>query len=205
MTSVAKVPANLPARAPDKRPRPRLTLAHQLRAMVPVIVYGVLLVALAIAVVFVPMHQRAAADPDPVVRALFAAQLFRIEVLLAPLVLLSGAIASVAALLRARRAASSMDQLREAMARLAVGDAETPVFANSDEFHRFEPPFTGIVKRIEQLTRGNLEMLRFFRHNLEGLSQRLNGPGRSDAELRESLQVLIRDVDAEIKKLQMKS
>ena len=203
MTSVAKVPANLPVRAPDKRPRPRLSLAAQFRALTPVAIYGVLLVGLAVALVFVPMHQRVAADPDRIVRALFAAQLFRIEMLLAPVVLLSGAIAAVVALLRARRAAASMARLHEAMTRIAVGDAETPVF--EDEFHRFEPPFTGIANRIAQLTRGNLEMLRFFRHNLEGLRARINSPGHSDAEVRESLQVLIRDVDSEIKKLQMRA
>ena len=205
MTSVAKVPASVPARPPDKRPRPRLTLGEQLRALIPVVVFGFLLLVLTVAVVFVPMHARAAADSNLIVRALLGAQLFRIEIWVAPLLLLCGSIASVFALVRARRVAASMARLQESMARLAVGDAETPVFAKEDPFHRLESSFTGISKRIDQLTRGNLEMLRFFRHNLEGLNQRLASPAHSDAELRESIQVLIRDVDSEIKKLHMKA
>lgn len=204
MTSTAKVPASVPARARNKRPRPRMTLRFQLRALMPVFVFGIFLLVLTVVFVWMPAHQRVAADPNLIVRAILGAQLFRIEVWLAPLLLLCAALAAVAALLRARRMAVSMARLQECMTKLAVTEPEPLSFAPGDDFYQLELPFTGVTKRIEQLTRGNLELLRFLRHNLEGIAQRAAVPDQSGVELHQSIRILIRDVDTEIKKLQMK-
>jgi hypothetical protein len=48
-------------------------------------------------------------------------------------------------------------------------------------------------------------LLHLLRHNLEGLAQRARQPQTSAAELRESIEVMRREIDDEIKKLQMKS
>lgn len=205
MTSTAKVPVAVPARKLEKRLRPRMTLRYQLRALTPVFVFGILLLVLTGAFVWWPAHQRAAADPNLIIRAILGAQLFRIEVWLVPVLLLCACLAAVAALLRARRIAVSMARLQECLTKLAVTDPEPPAFAPGDDFYQLEVPFSGVTKRIEQLTRGNLEMLRFLRHNLEGIAQRASAPDHSDVELHQSIRVLIRDVDMEIKKLQMKS
>jgi len=182
-----------------------MSLGSQLRALIPVFLYGILLLVVTVGLVWWPAQQRAAADPDRVVRALLGAQLFRLEVWLVPLLLLCGCVAAVAALLRTRRIAASMTRLQQCLAKLAVTDPEPLTFSPRDDFYQLEAPYAGVVKRIEQLTRGNLETLRFFRHNLEGIAQRAAASGRSDAELQQSMLVLIRDLDAEIKKLQMKS
>ena len=203
MTSAAKVPAAVGMHPHENRPRKRVRMgfAYQLWAMFSVFVYGALLLALTTAFVWVPLNRRVAADPSPVVQALLAAELFRVELWLAPLLLLCGSVAAVVALIRARRDAVAIATLQENLTRLAIGESDAVTFAGAKEFRALEAPLSGVGKRIEQLTRRNLEMLRVLRHNLEGLSQRA---GQGNAELRESIAVLIRDVDTEIKKLQLK-
>ena len=105
------------------------------------------------------------------------------------------------ALVRARRDAVAIATLQDNLTRLAIGESDAVTFEGTKEFRALQAPLTGVGKRFEQLTRRNLEMLRVLRHNLEGLSQRA---GQGNAELRESIAVLIRDVDTEIKKLQLK-
>lgn len=204
MTSAAKVPVAMAGQAQENRlrPRARMGFAYQWWAMFSVFIYGALLLALTTAFVWIPLNRRIAADPSPVVQALLAAELFRVELWLAPLLLLSGSVAAIVALVRARRTATAMMALREGLSRLAVGEPQPVAFSGAKEFQSLEAPLSGIGKRIEQLTRRNLEMLRVLRHNLEGLSQRA---GQGNPELRESIAVLIRDVDSEIKQLQMKS
>src|SRR4051794_37936939 len=63
---------------------------YQLRAVFPVVVYGGLLFALTLAFVFLPEHHQVAADPDQIIRAIRTAELLRLEVWLAPFLVLCG-------------------------------------------------------------------------------------------------------------------
>ncbi len=196
-----------PASVRVHKPRRQIVVhfGYQLRALDPVVVFGVLLVLLTLGLVWLPMHRQLAADPNAVVRALLAAQLLRIEVWLAPLLFLAGSLAAIVALLHSQRVAGPIKRLREGLAKMSVGEAEPLVFRRRDEFRELEAPYAGVVHRIEELTRGKLEMLRFLRRNIEGIAQRDQSQQLSGQELQESLAVLLRDVDAEIKKVQMKS
>lgn len=189
------------------KPRRRVVvnLGFQFRTLYPIFVYLGLLIALTLALVWLPMHRQIAADPNPIIQAILAAQLFRIELWLAPLVLLSASLAAIVALLRSQRVAGPIQRLRQGLAKLAVGDIAPLTFRRGDEFRELEAPFAGAVNRMQQLTRRNLEMLQLLRHNLEGLDQRAQSQRLSGAELHESVAVLLRDVDAEIKKLQMRT
>lgn len=202
---VHKAEAKASTHVHQRRRQIVVNLAYKFRALFPVLVCVGLLLVLTLALVWLPMHRQIAADPNPMIRALLAAQLFRIEMWLAPLLVLSGSLAAIVALLRSQRVAGPIKRLREGLARLAVGDPEPLTFRRRDEFRDLEAPFAGAVSRMQQLTRGRLEMLRFLRHNLEGLAQRAKSQDLSAAELHESLAVLLRDVDAEMKKLQMKA
>ncbi len=204
MTSSVKTEAKASAPVHETRPI-RDNLGFEFRTLLPVFVYAGLFIGLTLLLVWLPLQRQIAADPSPILRALFAAQLFRIEVWLVPLFLLSGTLAAIVALLHARRVARSVQRLREGLTRLSVSDPEPLTLQRRDEFHELEAPFAGAVNRMQQLIRGNLEVLRFLRHNLEGLSQRAGKQRLSDAELQESIAVLMRDVDTEIKKLQMRS
>jgi len=151
-----------------------------------------------------PEHHQVAADPDPIIRAIRTAELLRLELWLAPFLVLCGSLAFIVGLLHSHRAAGPIKRLRSALAKLAVGDTEPLTFRRRDEFRELEEPFAGVVRRIDDLTRSRLEMLRFLRLNLEGLAQRAHGEHLPPAELNESLSVMLRDVDAEIAKLQRK-
>ena len=188
------------------RPRRQVLVnrGFQYRAMFPVFVFAALLAVLAGGLVLLPEHHQIAADPDPILGAIRAAELFRIEVWLAPLLLLSGILAAIVALLHSHRVAGPIKRLGSALAKLAVGDVAPLTFRRRDEFRELEAPFAGVVSRIEDLTRGRLEMLRFLRLNLEGLAQRARDEHLPPAELHESLSVILRDVDAEIARLQRK-
>ena len=163
------------------------------------------MVVLTLVFVWLPFQRDIAADPSPVIKAILSAQLLRIGLMLAPLLLISGGVAAVFALLRARRIAAPVQDLQEHLAKLALGDAEPLVLAPRDEFRELEVPFNGVVGRVDQMSRTHLELLRLLRRNLEGISQRSADHRLTDADLRESLAVLLRDIDAEIKKLQMRS
>jgi hypothetical protein len=180
-------------------------MGFQARFLLPILVYTVVFLVLTLAFVWFPMHRQIAADPSPIVQALLAAQLFRIELWLAPLLLLSGSLAALVALMHSQRIAGPIKMVREGLAKLAIGTPEPLTLRPSDEFRDLEAPFAGAVSRMEQFTRTNLEMLRLLRHNLEGLSHRAAEDRLSNTDLKESVAVLLRDVDAEIKKLQMKS
>jgi len=180
-------------------------IGYQFRGLFPILVCVGLLLVLTLALVFLPMHKQAAADPSPVIRAILEAQLFRIELWQASLLALSASLAGIAALLHSRRVAGSLKRLREGLAKLAVGDTEPLTFQHRDEFQELEVPLAGVVSRMEEITRSKLKMLRFLRLNLEGIAQRAESQNLSGQELRESVAVLLRDVDAEIKNLQMRA
>lgn len=205
MSAPAKVEAKASMRVHKPRRRVVVNLGFQFRTLYPIFVYLGLLIALTLALVWLPMHRQIAADPNPIIQAILAAQLFRIELWLAPLVLLSASLAAIVALLRSQRVAGPIQRLRQGLAKLAVGDIAPLTFRRGDEFRELEAPFAGAVNRMQQLTRRNLEMLQLLRHNLEGLDQRAQRQHLSGAELHESVAVLLRDVDAEIKKLQMRT
>jgi HAMP domain-containing protein len=204
-SGMQKIVAQPSARVRKARRRIIVNRGYQFRAMFPVLVYAGLLVLLILGLVLLPMHRQIAADPDPVIQAILGAQLLRIELWLAPLLVLSGCLAGIVALVQSRRVAGPIHRLREGLVKLAVGAPEPVVFRKRDEFHELEAPFAGVVSRMEDLTRSKLKMLRFLRHNLEGISQRVETQHISSVELRESLDVLMRDVDGELKKLQLKS
>jgi methyl-accepting chemotaxis protein len=205
MTTPVRAEAKLATGIRERRKRKPLSLAFQLRALLPVFIYGGLLVALTLAFVWLPFQHDIAADPSPVVKAILSAQLLRLELSLAPFLLISGGVAAVFALLRARRIAAPVRDLQEHLAKLALGDAEPLALEPRDEFRELEAPFNGVLSRVDQMSRTNLEMLRLLRRNLEGISQRSTDQRLTDADLRESVAVLLRDIDAEIKKLQMRS
>lgn len=205
MTTPVRAEAGVATGIRERRKRKPLSLAFQFRALVPVFLYGGLLVALTLVFVWLPFQRDIAADPSPVIKAILSAQLLRLGLMLAPLLLISGGVAAVFALLRARRIAAPVQDLREHLAKLALGDAEPLVLAPRDEFRELEAPFNGVVGRVDQMSRTHLELLRLLRRNLEGISQRSADHRLTDADLRESLAVLLRDIDAEIKKLQMRS
>ena len=190
-------------RAPRRRTTP--PLGFQLRILLPLIVYGLLFVALSVFFVWLPMQRQLAADPSPVVKALLAAQLFRIQLWLGTLLCISAGVASTYALLRARRIAAPVQELREHLAKLAVGDPQPLALAPGDDFRELEAPFNAVVSRVDHMTRSNLEMLRALRRNLEGIAQRSTKHQLNNADLQESIAALLRDIEAEIKKFQMKS
>jgi hypothetical protein len=198
-------PAKSSARLRHPRRQYIINPSFQYRAMYPVLIFAFLFFALTLGIVWLPMHHQLARDSDPIIKAILAAQLMRIEIWLATLFVLSGSLAAIVALLRSHRVAGPMRRLRGALAKLAVGEPEHLVFRRKDEFRDLEAPFAGVVSRMDEMVRTRLEMLRFLRHNLEGLSARAQSERLSAAELKESVAVLIRDVDAEIKKLQKKS
>jgi hypothetical protein len=189
-------------RAPRRRP---LSLASQLRAILPVLILLALLIVLTLLFVWVPFRREIAADPSPVVKALLSAQFFRIQLVLAPLLLISEGVAAVYALLQARRVAGPLQDLREGLARLALGDAEPLAMQAGAEFRELEANFNAVVSRFDQRARLNLEMLHLLRRNLDGIAQRSTNHQLTDADLRESIAVLLRDIDAEIKKFQMRA
>lgn len=189
----------------ELRRKRRLSAGFQFRALLPVIIYCVLLIVLGYVFVVLPLGRDIAADPSPVVKALLSAQLFRIELSLVPFLLIPAGVAATYALLRARRLAAPVLEVKEGLAKLAVGEAQPLALEPHDEFRDLEAPFNAVVSRIDQMVRTNLEMLRLLRRNLEGISQRAANHQLSDADLRESLAVLLRDVDSEIKKIQMRS
>ena len=204
MTTPVRAEAKLATSVRERRKRQTLSLAFQMRALLPVFIYGGLLVALTLVFVWLPFQSDVAADPNPVIKAILSAQLLRLELSLAPLLLISGGVAAVFALLRARRIAAPVRDLQEHLAQLSLGDAEPLTLEPRDEFRELEAPFNGVVARVDQMSRTQLELLRLLRRNLEGISQRSADHRLTDGELRESLAVLLRDVDAEIKKLQMR-
>ena len=204
MTTPVRAEAKLATSVRERRKRQTLSLAFQMRALLPVFIYGGLLVVLTLVFVWLPFQSDIAADPNPVIKAILSAQLLRLELSLAPLLLISGGIAAVVALLRARRIAAPVRDLQEHLAQLSLGDAEPLLLEPRDEFRELEAPFNGVVARVDQMSRTQLELLRLLRRNLEGISQRSADHRLTDAELRESLTVLLRDIDAEIKKLQMR-
>jgi len=205
MTSARKAELNSSARAHKFRRQIIVNLGFQLRFLYPIFVYGGFLLVLTLALVWLPMHRELAGDPNPIIRAILAAQMFRIELWLATLLLLSGSLASIVALLHSQRVAGPIRRLREGLTKLAVGETQPITFRRRDEFRELEAPFAGALNRMEQLTRRNLEMLQLLRHNLEGLAQRAKTQNLSEAELHESVAILLRDVDSEIKNLQMKA
>ncbi len=205
MNSPVRAEAKVVPRVRTPRPRTTLTLGFQLRALFPVMLYGALLLALTIFFVWLPMHRQLAADPSPVFRALLAAQLFRLELWLAAFLFIAGGVAAIYALLRARRMAAPVADLRGHLAKLSLGDPEPLALEPGDEFRELEAPFNAVVARVEHTTRVNLEMLRLLRRNLEGILQRSDTHRLTDADLQESIAVLLRDIDSELKKLQMKA
>jgi len=205
MNAPVRAEAKLAGGIRERRQRRALSLAFQLRAVLPVLLYGGLLIVLTLVFVWLPVQREFAADPNPVVKAILSVQLLRLELLLAPFLLISGGVAAVYALLRARRLAAPVQDLREHLAQLALGETAPLTLEKRDEFRELEAPFNALVSRVEQMSRTNLEMLRLLRRNLEGISQRSADHQLTDADLRESIAVLLRDIDAEIKKLQMRA
>ncbi len=204
MTSPARVPVAATPSTSKPRRRKQMTLGFQLRAVFPVVVFGVLFAFLTLVVVWIPMHRMVAADPSPIVKALMQALLFRVELWLAPLLLICAGVSAVVALLRARRLSAPVSDIRDGLAKLAVGDPEPLKLQPRDEFRELEAPFNALVSRMEFSQRNNLEMLRMLRRNLDGIAQRSAKNQLSDKDLQESIAVLLRDVENELKKLQVK-
>jgi hypothetical protein len=205
MTSPVRAEVKAATAVRNARRRRTPSIGFQFRALLPVIVYGALFIALTAVFLWIPMHRQLAADPSPVIKAILAAQLFRIELWLATFLLISGGIASVHALLRARRLAAPVEDLREHLAQLGVGQTEPLVLQPGDEFRELEAPFNAVVNRVDYMTRDKLEMLRLLRRNLEGIAQRSADLRLTPADLDQSIAVLLRDIDSELKKLQWKA
>jgi hypothetical protein len=195
--------------APTRLKKPRFKIivnrAFQFRALMPLAIFAALLLVLTLALVFIPMNRQIDADPDPLIQALLGAQLLRIEMWLAPLLVLSASLAGIWALIISQRVAGPMRRLHASLAQLAVGKPVVLKFRRKDEFREMEAVFNGVVNRVEALTKGKLELLRFLGRNLEGLAQRAENDDLKAAEVRESLSIILRDLDAEVKKLQTKS
>ena len=175
--------------------------AFQLREMLPLAVFAGLLLLLAAVLVFIPMHRDIAADPNPAIQALLGSFLLRLELWLVPLLALSAAAGSMVAVVRARRIARPVRQVREALAQLGIGPVAPFTVRKGDEFADLEPAFTSALNRVEQLNRGRSELLRFLRRNLDGLVQRAASQQLTQEQLQESLAAMLRDVDTEIQKL----
>src|SRR5450759_2757912 len=99
-SGMQKIVAQPSARVRKARRRIIVNRGYQFRAMFPVLVYAGLLVLLILGLVLLPMHRQIAADPDPVIQAILGAQLLRIELWLAPLLVLSGCLAGIVALVQ---------------------------------------------------------------------------------------------------------
>lgn len=205
MTSPVRAEAKVVSPARMARRPVKLTLAFQLRAVLPVLLYAALLIVLTLVFMWLPMQREIAADPSPVVKALLSAQLFRVEIWLATFLCIGAGVAAVYALLRARHLAAPVHDVRDHLAKLALGNTEPLALRSGDEFRELEAPFNAVASRFDHVTRSNLELLRLLRRNLDGILQRSLNHGLSDKELQESVAALMRDIDAEMKKLQMKA
>ncbi len=204
--SVSKLGAQAVApRAPKWRRQIIVNRAFQMRTLRPILVYTGLVAVLAAVLVFLPMHRQAAADPDPRIQAVLDSELFRIELWLTPLLLLSGCIAGLYGLFRSNRLAGPLYRLQRALAALASGKYEALRFRRRDELRELEPVFAEIGSRMKTLAEGRGELLRFLRRNVEGLLKRAEANQLSTLELRESLQVILRDIDSEIEKTRGKA
>lgn len=205
MTSPARVPVTSAPSAPKRRQRTAMTVGFQLRALFPVFLVVALFATLTVVVVLLPLHRQVNADPSPVIKELLAAELFKVELWLAPLLLVSAGVAAVAALLHARRMAAPVQEVRDALAKLAIGEAEPIKLGKRDEFRELEAPLNAVVSRAEYSQKNTMEMLRLLKRNLDGIAQRSANRQLTDADLRESIAVLLRDIDTELKKLQVRS
>lgn len=205
MTSPARVPVATVPSASKPRRRMAMTLGFQLRAVFPVVLFGALFALLTLIVVWIPLNRQANADPSPVIKELLSTELFKVELYLAPLLLVSAGIAATAALLHARRMAGPVQQVREALAKISLGEMEPIKLQKRDEFRELEAPLNAVVSRMDYSQKNTAEMLRLLKRNLDGIAQRSANRQLSEADLRESIAVLMRDIDTELKKLQVKA
>lgn len=172
----------------------------QFREMMPLAVFAGMFVLLAIVVVFYPMNRNIDADPNPAIQAVLGSLMFRLEFWLVPLLVVSAMAGLIAAVLRARRIARPVEQIRAGLAQLGLGPAAPFRVRKGDEFADLEPAFSSALNRIEQLNHSHSDLLRFLRRNLDTLAQRAAAGQLPADQLRESLAAMLRDVDAELKK-----
>ncbi len=126
--------------------------AFQLRMLMPIGVFLLLLIVLSGAFAFLPLYLRAANDPNPSVRALLLEQLLSVHIRLWPMVIVAALIAGIFTLSRSNKVAGPLFKLKKGLLQMMTGEYEKIRFRKGDELREFEEVANRLAMTIDSIT-----------------------------------------------------
>jgi hypothetical protein len=167
--------------------------SFQFRMLLPILVFVLIQTVLLATAVFYPLHQSAAADPDPAVRALLGEQLLSLHGRFWIVLGLAGVLASLYTLLRSHRVAGPLYRLRRGLLKMAEGEYETLRFRSGDELRDFEGVAERLTQKMRALSGGSARRQAQLETRLNFLKQRIEIQGLPPEEITRELENIVRE------------
>jgi hypothetical protein len=167
--------------------------ALQLRMLLPIVIFAVLQGLLLGLVVFYPLHQNAAQDPDQIVQAVLNEQFLSLQVRFWPMFLIAAGVAAIYTLIRSNRVAGPLYKLQRGLMRMSEGEYMNMRFRNKDELREFEPVANRLAQRMEALASGNLRKTAQLEGHIKWLKTRLEMQELSSAEIARELDAILQE------------
>ena len=144
----------------------------QLRALLPLILFVAIYLAL-MGLTFYRLHTAAAAEPDPGVRAILAAQLNNLHLHFWPVLGVAGLLAIYYNLYWSLRVAGPLYRLHRTLTELAEGEVKPLRFRRRDEFKIFEEDVAQLSQKMKLIATRNRDILFAVHGHLKKLAERL--------------------------------
>lgn len=145
----------------------------QVRALLPLFIFVLLYVLLVGTVLFVPLHSKVAAEPDPGMRAILRAQLFNVHIRLWPLLVVAGLLAAYYGLRWSLRVARPVYRLHYALKEMVEGEYKPARFPPGEEFRFLEDDLTQLSQKMKLIATRNRDILMAVHGQVKKLADRL--------------------------------
>ena len=165
----------------------------QYRMLLPVIVFTIIQVCLLVMMMFYPLYQNAAKEPNQLVQAGLFNQILDVHVCLWSVLAFASLLTGAYTLIRSNRVAGPIYKLRQGLVRLASGEYPRIKFRDKDELREFEPVTDLLSQRLAYLASGNALQLDQFGQRLQFLRNRLQMQPVSRADVERELNSILID------------
>ncbi len=163
----------------------------QYRMLLPVIVFTLVQVALLVMMMFYPLYESAAKEPNRLVQAGLFNQILDVHVCLWSVLAFTSLLAGGYTLIRSNRVAGPIYKLRQGLVQLASGEYPRIKFRDKDELREFEPVTDLLSQRLAYLASGNALQMQQFGQRLQFLKNRIEMQPVSRADVEREINSIL--------------
>lgn len=166
-----------------------------IRWLLPIVLCaGVFALALLVTVLL-PMRHSVDVEPDPVLQAVLADNVFLLQIRLWTILLMAVLLGGAMAVAGARQNSKALVRLELRLRRIADGESELPPTVPARDFAQFDEVFAGLRSALDRAARQKLPVLQQTHSSLRNLHQLLAAGKTTQDELLKSLSAILRELD----------